>query len=55
MTHEPLSPAEREALGISDTLIRASVGIEGVDDLIAELKRGLAAMNRRTTPPSREP
>jgi cystathionine gamma-lyase len=52
MTHEPLSPAEREALGISDTLIRVSVGIEGIDDLIADLKRGFDAVNRRTTTPS---
>ena len=52
MTHEPLSPAEREALGISDTLIRVSVGIEGRDDLIADLKSGFDAMNRRATPPS---
>ena len=55
MTHEPLSAAEREALGISDTLLRVSVGIEGTDDLIAELKRGFAAMNRRATPPSTDP
>ena len=48
MTHEPLSPAEREALGITDTLIRVSVGIEGIDDLIADLDRGFAAMERET-------
>jgi cystathionine gamma-lyase len=52
MTHEPLSPAEREALGISDTLMRVSVGIEGIDDLIADLKGGFAAMDRRSTPRS---
>jgi len=52
MTHEPLSPAEREALGISDTLIRVSVGIEGIDDLIADLRGGFDAMNRRSTTPS---
>lgn len=46
MTHEPLSPAEREALGITDTLIRVSVGIEGIDDLIADLDRGFAAVER---------
>lgn len=54
MTHEPLSPAEREALGISDTLVRVSVGIEGIDDLIADLKGGFAAMDRRRTTPSAE-
>jgi cystathionine gamma-lyase len=50
MTHEPLSPAEREALGISDTLIRVSVGIEGTDDLLADLKGGFEAMGRAQTP-----
>jgi cystathionine gamma-lyase len=54
MTHEPLSPAEREALGISDTLMRVSVGIEGVDDLIADLKGGFDAMDRRPTAQSAE-
>ncbi|NHN42181.1 PLP-dependent transferase [Halorubellus sp. JP-L1] len=44
MTHEPLSPEEREALGITDTLVRASVGVEHVDDLLADLDRGFAAM-----------
>jgi len=46
MTHEPLSPAEREALGITDTLIRVSVGIEGIEDLIADLDRGFSALER---------
>ena len=44
MTHEPLPAAEREALGITDTLVRASVGVEHVDDLVADLERGFAAM-----------
>lgn len=34
---------ERMALGISDTLIRLAVGIEDVDDIIADLERGLNA------------
>ncbi|MWV65184.1 cystathionine gamma-synthase [Halorubrum sp. JWXQ-INN 858] len=46
MTHEPLPRAEREALGISDTLIRVSVGIEGIDDLLADLERGFDALSR---------
>lgn len=44
MTHEPLSPAARDELGISDTLIRLSVGIEDVEDLRADLERGFAAL-----------
>jgi len=41
MTHQSL-PAERRAeLGISDGLIRLSVGVENVNDLIAELRQAL--------------
>ncbi|MCB0077089.1 MAG: cystathionine gamma-synthase [Anaerolineales bacterium] len=44
MTHASL-PAERRAeLGISDTLVRLSVGLEHVDDLIADLGQALAAL-----------
>ncbi|WP_254536861.1 trans-sulfuration enzyme family protein [Halomarina litorea] len=48
MTHEPLPRAEREAVGITDTLLRVSVGVEHVDDLIADLERGFAAVGRAT-------
>jgi cystathionine gamma-lyase len=41
MTHASLPPAMRAALGISDGLIRLSVGVEAVDDLIADLKHAL--------------
>ncbi len=41
MTHASLPAAMRASLGISDTLIRLSVGVEEVDDLIAELDRVL--------------
>ncbi len=43
MTHAAIPPAQREALGISDGLVRLSVGIEDVDDLLADLEQGLAA------------
>jgi cystathionine gamma-lyase len=43
MTHASVPPATRAALGISDGLIRASVGIEHVDDLVDDLRRGLEA------------
>jgi cystathionine beta-lyase/cystathionine gamma-synthase len=36
-----LPPAMRASLGISDGLIRLSVGIEAVDDLIADLRQAL--------------
>lgn len=41
MTHASVPPEKREALGISDTLIRLSVEIEDVDDLIADLEYAL--------------
>ena len=41
MTHASVPAAERAKLGISDTLIRLSVGIEDVDDLIADLDQAL--------------
>jgi len=42
MTHASVPPEERAKLGISDTLIRLSVGIEAVDDLIADLDQALS-------------
>jgi len=41
MTHSSLPAATRESLGISDGLIRLSVGVEDVEDLIAELRQAL--------------
>ena len=43
MTHASVPQAVREALGISDTLIRLSVGIESEEDLLDDLERALAA------------
>ena len=40
-SHSLMSPLEREKAGISDTLIRYSVGIESANDLIADLKQAL--------------
>jgi len=41
-THGRLSAAEREQAGIGENLIRVSVGLEDVEDIRAELARGLA-------------
>ena len=41
MTHASIPAAERAALGLSDTLIRLSPGIEHADDLIGDLLTGL--------------
>ena len=40
MTHSPYSPEERAAAGISDGLVRLSVGLENVEDIIADLEQG---------------
>jgi cystathionine beta-lyase/cystathionine gamma-synthase len=41
MTHGSVPPEVRAALGITDTLVRLSVGIEDADDLIADLSAAL--------------
>ncbi len=41
MTHSPYSAEERQAAGISDGLVRLSVGLENVEDIIADLKQSL--------------
>ena len=41
MTHASVPPEQRAALGISDSLIRLSIGIESCDDLIADLDHAL--------------
>ena len=44
-THSRLTPAERAAVGISDGLIRVSVGLEHVADIIADLEQALTRVN----------
>ena len=41
-THADVSPEEREKLGITDSLLRLSVGLEDVRDLIADLQQAMA-------------
>jgi cystathionine gamma-synthase len=41
MSYFELSTEQREAVGIKDTLVRYSVGIESADDLIADLRQAL--------------
>jgi methionine-gamma-lyase len=43
MTHASLSPEIRQEMGISDGLVRYSIGIENVEDLIADLDQALNA------------
>jgi O-acetylhomoserine (thiol)-lyase len=42
-THSQLSPEERALTGVSEGLVRLSVGLENVEDLIADLDAGFAA------------
>lgn len=46
MTHAAMEPAARAAAGLTDGLLRLSIGIESVDDLRVDLERGLAAVSR---------
>jgi cystathionine beta-lyase/cystathionine gamma-synthase len=43
MTHASVPDVERDRLGITDGLVRISVGIEDVDDIIADLDKALSA------------
>jgi O-succinylhomoserine sulfhydrylase len=43
-SHGRLSEAQRQAAGISQALIRVSVGLEHVDDIVTDLARGLDAL-----------
>jgi cystathionine gamma-lyase len=44
MTHASIPAAQRAQLGIGDTLVRLSVGVEAVEDLRADLARALAVV-----------
>ncbi|MGE5701333.1 MAG: trans-sulfuration enzyme family protein, partial [Clostridia bacterium] len=44
MTHAVVPPEERLKMGITDGLIRLSVGIEDVEDIIGDLEQALAAV-----------
>jgi cystathionine gamma-synthase/cystathionine gamma-lyase len=43
MTHASIPPEQRKALGIDDGLVRLSVGVEGAEDLWADVARALEA------------
>ena len=42
MTHASIPKEERDKAGVVESLLRLSVGIEDIDDLIADLKQALA-------------
>jgi cystathionine beta-lyase/cystathionine gamma-synthase len=41
MTHASVPAERRQAMGLTDSLVRISVGIEDADDLIADLTQAL--------------
>ncbi len=43
-SHRDLSPKQRERLGIRDSLVRLSVGIEALEDILADLDQAFAAV-----------
>jgi len=45
MTHSPYTPEERAAAGISDGLIRISVGLEDVNDIISDLELAFSSLS----------
>jgi len=42
MTHASIPKEERDKAGVVESLLRLSVGIENIEDLIADLKQALA-------------
>jgi cystathionine gamma-synthase len=50
MTHAAMSAEDQSAAGITGKLLRLSVGIEHVDDLIEDLRSGFTAMQQRRSP-----
>lgn len=46
MTHASIPPEVRQKIGITDGLIRLSVGIEAIDDILADIQQAIAASRR---------
>lgn len=44
MTHSHMSPVQREAAGINATTVRLSIGLEEIDDIIADLDQALGLL-----------
>jgi len=48
-SHAMISPQQREKMGVTEQMVRLSVGIESCDDLIADLEQALKALRARAT------
>jgi len=44
MTHASVPPENRKQLGIADNMVRLSVGIEEIEDILADLQTALASI-----------
>ena len=44
MTHSDVPPEEQLKMGITPSLVRLSVGLESIDDILADLDQGFAAV-----------
>ena len=45
-THRQLNPEELASAGVSEDLVRLSIGIEHIDDILADIEQALAASQR---------
>jgi cystathionine beta-lyase/cystathionine gamma-synthase len=50
-SHAMIRPEERRKMGVTEQLVRLAVGIENVDDLIADLEQALAALPTKARQP----
>ena len=50
MTHLSVADARKQALGITDNLVRISIGVEDADDLIADMEQALDAVRQPAMP-----
>ena len=44
-THQQLSDEEQRSAGVTPTMVRVSVGIEHIDDIVGDFEQALAALN----------
>jgi O-acetylhomoserine (thiol)-lyase len=45
-THQQLSSQEQEATGVTEDFVRLSIGLESIEDILADLDQALAASQR---------
>jgi O-acetylhomoserine (thiol)-lyase len=45
-THQQLSPEEQQATGVTEDFVRLSIGLESIEDILADLDQALAASQR---------